>query len=53
MVTSEFGEATAVRGGKRKRYYTATPTGRQALTLMKEQRMTLWNAIPQPQFRIA
>ena len=53
MVTSEFGEATAVRGGKRKRYYTATPTGRQALTLMKEQRMALWNAIPQFQIRIA
>lgn len=53
MVTSEFGEATAVRGGKRKRYYTVTPTGRQALHLMKEQRITLWNAIPQFQIKLA
>lgn len=53
MVTSEFGEATAVRGGKRKRYYTITTDGRLALTQMKEQRTTLWNAIPQLQFQLA
>lgn len=46
MVRSEFGEATKVRGGKRKRYYTVTLAGKQALTLSKEQRMSLWNAIP-------
>ncbi|MDX2247048.1 MAG: helix-turn-helix transcriptional regulator [Bacteroidia bacterium] len=48
MVSSDFGEATAVRGGKRKRYYTITSTGQQSLTVMKEQRMALWNALPHP-----
>ncbi len=45
-LTSEFGEATQVRGGKRKRYFTVTHFGRQALEEMKEERLGLWNAIP-------
>lgn len=53
MVRSEFGEATQVRGGKRKRYYTITTEGQQALTHIREQRAALWNAIPNFQFRIA
>lgn len=48
LVQSEFGEATKVRGGKRKRYYAVTPAGREALNRSKEQRMALWNAIPNP-----
>jgi PadR family transcriptional regulator, regulatory protein PadR len=52
LVSSEFGEATKVRGGKRKRYYTITSQGQAALTLAKEQRMSLWNAIPNFQFRL-
>lgn len=31
LVTSAWGEATAVRGGKRKRFYTLTPAGHDAL----------------------
>ena len=31
FVTSELGEPTAARGGRRKRYYTVTATGRRAL----------------------
>lgn len=43
---SEFGEATQVRGGKRKRYFTVTNFGRQALEETKAERLELWNAIP-------
>lgn len=43
---SRLGEATSVRGGKRKRYFLITPYGKKALTDMKETRMQLWNAIP-------
>lgn len=51
MVSSEFGEATKVRGGKRKRYYTITALGQQALTQVKEQRQMLWNVIPDLQIK--
>lgn len=47
---SEFGEATQVRGGKRKRFFTVTNFGKQALEEAKEQRLTLWNAIPKIAF---
>lgn len=43
---SEFGEATAVRGGKRKRFFSLTQHGQTVLRETKEQRLGLWNAIP-------
>lgn len=43
---SELGEATAVRGGKRKRFFTVTNIGKEILKTTKEQRMQLWNAVP-------
>ena len=43
---SELGEATKVRGGKRKRFFTVTNLGKETLKAAKEQRMGLWNAIP-------
>ncbi len=46
MVSSEFGEATKVRGGKRKRYYKITASGQRILKETKEQRTSLWNSIP-------
>lgn len=46
LVQSAFGEATKVRGGKRKRYYTITAEGQRTLRQTKEQRVSLWNAIP-------
>jgi DNA-binding PadR family transcriptional regulator len=46
LLTSAFGEPTSVRGGKRKRYFTLTAAGRRAITESKNQRMELWNAIP-------
>ncbi len=45
-LTSEFGEATQQRGGKRKRFFTVTNFGRNALEEAKDQRLALWNAIP-------
>ncbi len=43
---SEFGEATAIRGGKRKRYFKVTKIGKAALDYAKETRMKLWSAMP-------
>ncbi len=43
---STWGEATKVRGGKRKKFFTVTSFGQQALEEVKEQRTNLWNAIP-------
>ncbi|MEJ0033476.1 MAG: helix-turn-helix transcriptional regulator [Bacteroidota bacterium] len=47
FLTSEFGEATQKRGGKRKRIYSATPYAHKILAEMKEIRAGLWNSIPQ------
>jgi DNA-binding PadR family transcriptional regulator len=46
FLTSEFGEATQKRGGKRKRIYTATSYAHRVLAEMKAIRAGLWNAIP-------
>lgn len=45
-LTSEFGEATNERGGKRKRYFSLSLEGHQVLEETKKQRLDLWNAIP-------
>lgn len=45
FLTSHFGEATAKRGGKRKRIYSATPAGHSVLARMKEIRAGLWSSI--------
>lgn len=50
-VKSRLGEATSVRGGKRKRYYTVTSAGRAALVRAKEIRDNLWNVIPEFSFK--
>ena len=46
LVKSKLGEATNVRGGKRKRFYTLTVPGKAALVRAKELRDQLWNRIP-------
>jgi DNA-binding PadR family transcriptional regulator len=46
-LTSEFGEATKARGGKRKRFFSITAFGKKVLAEVKEQRLGLWNAIPE------
>ncbi|HEY9116348.1 MAG TPA: helix-turn-helix transcriptional regulator [Roseivirga sp.] len=45
FLNSEFGEATAVRGGKRKRIYTATPLAVKVLEEIKDVRTQLWAAM--------
>lgn len=47
---SEFGEATAVRGGKRKRYFKVTRAGKAALEQVMDTRKKLWDAIPEIAF---
>ncbi|MEL6676313.1 MAG: helix-turn-helix transcriptional regulator [Bacteroidota bacterium] len=46
FLSSEFGEATKVRGGKRKRFFSLTAAGKAAIRKTKEDRMGLWEAIP-------
>lgn len=45
FLSSEFGEATPQRGGKRKRIYTATPYAQRVLEEIKAVRMGLWATI--------
>jgi PadR family transcriptional regulator, regulatory protein PadR len=49
-LTSEFGEATNVRGGKRKRYFNLTTLGSRVLRETQEQRMEMFKAIPRVAF---
>lgn len=51
LLTSAFGEATQVRGGKRKRYFTLTKYGYNILAETKDQRLALWKAIPAINFK--
>src|ERR1700750_162605 len=46
LVKSELGEATATRGGKRKRFYVLTGVGKASLIRAKEIRDELWKKIP-------
>jgi len=46
LVKSELGEATASRGGKRKRFYILTGAGKTSLVRAKEIRDQLWQKIP-------
>jgi PadR family transcriptional regulator, regulatory protein PadR len=45
LVKSETGEVTRQRGGKRKRLFTITPTGRRTLQELRSVRERLWRAI--------
>jgi hypothetical protein len=46
FLTSEFGEVTQRRGGKRKRIYYTTSYAHRILNEMKEIRAELWHSIP-------
>ncbi len=50
FLESQFGEATAVRGGKRKRYYKVTQAGKAALDQVRDTRNKMWEAIPDVAF---
>ncbi|MEP1033017.1 helix-turn-helix transcriptional regulator [Ekhidna sp.] len=45
FLTSEFGEATQKRGGKRKRIYNATPYAHKILSEIKSIREEFWTQI--------
>lgn len=47
FIKSKMGEATQVRGGKRKRYYSITSAGKAALIKSREVRDQLWSIIPE------
>lgn len=47
FLTSEFGEATSKRGGKRKRIYSTTSYASKVLIDMKQIRAGLWDSISQ------
>ena len=51
LLSSAFGEATKIRGGKRKRYFKLTQRGHEVLSQTKDQRLALWKAIPKIVFR--
>ena len=46
FLSSQMGGATAERGGRRKRFFTVTASGRKALQEVKQVRADLWNALP-------
>ncbi|NIJ52848.1 PadR family transcriptional regulator [Dyadobacter arcticus] len=46
LAKSRLGEATSARGGKRKRFYEVSHTGKVALTRSKEVRENIWRTIP-------
>lgn len=50
FLESNFGEATAIRGGKRKRFFRVTPFGKEALEHAKDSRLRLWDSIPNVAF---
>jgi PadR family transcriptional regulator, regulatory protein PadR len=52
LVKSKLGEATSVRGGKRKRYYSVTNAGKASLIHAKEVRDQLWSIIPQMSLKL-
>ena len=46
FITSEYGGATAERGGRRKRFYKVTDPGTKALEESKMLRDQLWSEVP-------
>ena len=52
LVTSDLGGATAKRGGRRKRLFTITNSGRELLENMRDQRQKLWQFMPGLKFSI-
>ncbi len=51
FLKSTLGEPTGERGGKRKRFYLLTNTGKAALVKSKELRDQLWRVIPDVVFK--
>lgn len=52
FLKSAFGVATKARGGKRKRLYEITSSGQELLAQTRNQRNSLWEAIPKFSFNL-
>ena len=50
LVKSSFGEPTPERGGKRKKYYQATPAGYRLAAEIQERRQQMWDLVPKTSF---
>jgi len=46
FLTSKMGKSTAERGGRRKRIYTITASGRRVLKASRDFRTSLWSQFP-------
>ena len=46
FLKSEMGKATSARGGRRKRIYTITAVGQQALQTSRDFKLALWRQFP-------
>ena len=46
FLTSAMGNATAERGGRRKRIYTITASGQRVLQISRDFKVSLWNQFP-------
>ena len=46
LISSKMGEATAERGGRRKKYYQVTATGRAALNEVRKRHEEMWQSLP-------
>lgn len=46
LIKSAYGEPTAARGGRRKRYYQVADKGLAALREIKALRQSMWHLIP-------
>ena len=50
FVKSEMSESTKIRGGRRKRLYSITASGHEALVEARDLREKLWNKMPNLEF---
>jgi DNA-binding PadR family transcriptional regulator len=46
FLTSQFGQPTLERGGRRKRIYTVTAIGRRTLDASRQLKQSLWDQYP-------
>ena len=47
LIESEMGDASEVRGGRRKRIFSITASGKQMLQRSKDIKVNLWQQIPE------
>lgn len=52
FINSEMGDATPVRGGRRKRIFKVTALGRRVLTELMDFRISLWKQYPSLETRL-